>query len=217
MEIIATKRDVFGKKVKAFRKERKLPTVMFGKGLESEPLFVNLTDFNRLFAEAGETTLVDLKIEKESTQKVLIKEIQVHHITGEPIHAGFHKVDLTEKITADIPVTIIGEDENELVKSGEALVLTLLPTISVEALPADLPHEIKIDITNLLEIDSGITVAEITGIDKTRVEIVGIEDDELVIKLAHASMAEETDEEVNEADAIANIEATEETAEDKDK
>jgi len=185
------------------------------------PLTVDLMQFSKVFKQAGETTLVDLKIDSKADgkdEKVLIKDVQYHPVSLKPIHASFHKVNLTEKITAQIPVEITGDDKNELVKSGNALVLLLMNDITVEALPMNLPHKITVDVSGLAEVDAAITVAQL-NIDKATVKIVNAEPDELVVKLANAQMAEEEEEVVeapiSEAEAIAKMEATKELSEEE--
>ncbi|MFC1756175.1 50S ribosomal protein L25 [Patescibacteria group bacterium] len=209
MELKAEKREIFGKKNRLLREERLLPAVIFGKGLESISIVIDYNSFVKVFKEAGETTVIDIMVEDEK-HPVLVKDIQHHHITYKPIHIGFYEVNLKEKLTANIPVEVINEEENELVKSGEALVLTLLNEIEVEALPTDLPESFIIDALKLVDMDSLITVADLE-FDKDKVKIEDLEPDEIVAKLDHAQMLEEEEEEVvDEADAIADLEATQE-------
>lgn len=178
--------------------------------MESKPLTVDLVQFIKVFREAGETQLVDLK-QDSANDKVLIKDVQYHPVSLSPIHVSFHKVNLKEKISAPIPVEIIGDEENALVKSGEAMVLQLMNEVIVEALPTNLPQKIVVNVANLAAIDAAVTVAEL-DIDRANVEVVGAEPEELVVKLANAQMAEEPEEEVvvDEAAAIAAVEATQE-------
>lgn len=188
---------------------------MFGKEIDSVPLTVDSINFQKVYKEVGETALVDLKFE-DGSEKVLIKEVQVHPITGQAIHAGFYKVNLKEKITAEIPVEVIGEEKNPLLKNGSGMLLMIMNSIEVTCLPSDLPQHFEVDISNLEEIDAGITIGELKY-DKEKVELVGeFEEDELILKMTYAEMAEEEEEEeVDEAAAIESIEATEE-AEDED-
>ncbi len=211
MELIAEKRGIFGKKTKNLRKESKIPSVIFGKGMDSISLSIDRNAFIKVFKEAGETTLVDVEFNGDS-QKVLINDIQFDPITDRILHVGFYKVDLTERTTVPIPVEVIGDEENELVKSGEAIVLTLLNEVEVEALPADLPHKFEVDISGLGEIGAGVTVGEL-NYDHDKVSIVDLEADELVVKLDYAEIQEvEEEEEVSEEELIEGMEATEETA-----
>ncbi|HSX39720.1 MAG TPA: 50S ribosomal protein L25 [Candidatus Saccharimonadales bacterium] len=215
MELNTQTRQALGKKNKKLREERQIPAVIFAKGMDSLPLTVDLMQFGKVYKAAGTTTLVDLKVGDKS-EKVLIKDVQYDPISLKPIHASFHKVNLKEKITAEIPVNIVGEENNELIKNGSALVLQLLNEISVEALPTDLPHEIVVDVSSLNDFERGITVAELK-LDRSKVEIMGTEPDELVVKLGSAQMAEEPVEEVpvSEEEALAKITATEELSEEE--
>jgi large subunit ribosomal protein L25 len=212
MELIAQKRESFGKKVEGLRNNRQLPAVMFGKGLESTPLTLDYVSFVKVYGDAGETSLVDLMIDG-TRERVLVKDVQLDPITLNPIHVGFHKVNLKEKISAAIPVEVVGEEENELVKSGEALVLTLLNEITVEALPTDFPSEFTVDVSGLKEVGDGITIAQLEY-DREKVEITDYDSDEIVVKLDYAQMQET--EEVTEEEALAQVEASEElSAEEK--
>lgn len=163
----------------------------------------------RVFKEAGETTLVDVKF-NNSNEKVLIKEVQLHPVTLEPIHVSFHKVDLTKKIRADIPVEVVGEEKCAIVQSGEGLTLTLLSEIEVEALPIDLPPHFEVDVSHLTEIDQGVNVGELKY-DREKVEIVDLDPETLVVKIDYAEMEEEPEEEeVSEEELIEGMEVTEE-------
>jgi large subunit ribosomal protein L25 len=213
MELIAQKREELRKKVADLRKNRIIPGVLFGKGLDSLSVSVDFNSFVKVYAESGENALVDLNVDGKK-DKVLIKDVQFDPITSKPIHAGFHKVNLKEKITAEIPVELVGASEHPLVKSGEALILTLLSEISVEALPTDLPANFEINVLKLEKVGDGITVSELVY-DHEKVEVQH-EPDEFVVKLDSAQMAEEPVEaEVSEEEAIAKVEATEELSDEE--
>lgn len=207
MQLIAEKRTKLGKKTKDLRKQRKLPAVIFGKGIESIPITVDLNDFIKVFKEAGETNLIELKY-NGNIDKVLVKEAQPHPVTSDFLHVNFHKVDLKEKIQADIPVEVVGEEENELVKSKEALPLLIINEITVEALPADLPDSFEVNVTGLKEIGDGITISEL-GYDRKKVTIVGYEDEDLVVKLDYAVQPEEEEEAPSEEEMLEQMEVAE--------
>jgi large subunit ribosomal protein L25 len=208
MELIAQKREKTGKAVKSLRFEGLLPAVIFGKGLESLNITINKNDFVRVYNEAGETTLIDVNIEGNGTEKVLVKEVTYHPVRDEITHVGFYKPNLKEKTSAYIPVEVLGEENNALIKSGEAVLITLYDEIEVEALPMDLPHKFEIDVATLSEIGSGITVDQL-NYDKSKVEITDPEAGTMIIKLDYA-VALETEEEVSEEEALSKIEATQE-------
>ncbi len=214
MQLNAKKRQEFGKENKKLRRERSIPGVVFGKGLTSIPITLNVNDFIKTFTVAGETNLVDLKID-DAVEKVLIKEVQVHPVSSAILHVNFHKVNLKEKVTASIPVEIVGEEENALVKSGDALVFAVFSEIEIEALPTDLPDAFIVDVKGLSEIGAGITIAEL-NYDRAKVEILDHEEDDLVVKLDYAITQEESTEEKTEAELLEQIEVTGEKPETDD-
>ena len=185
---------------------------MFGKGLDSVPLTLDYQKFEKIYKAAGESTLVDLVIDREAPVKVLVTEVSIHPVTDKLMHANLHKVNLKEKITAAVPIEIVGE--SPVVKSGEGLLLVLIKEIEVEALPSDLPHDIQVDISGLTQVEQGVFIKDLV-IDRSKVEIKGQEDDDLVVKIDYPQMAEEVAEvaPVTEAELVAGVEATEQLTE----
>lgn len=214
MEITGQKREETGKKVKKIRLDGGLPASVFGSGIESTPITLNLNEFIKVFREAGETSLVDLKVDKDE-HKVLIKEIQFDPVTDQIIHVGLYKPDLTEKTEVQVPVEAVGEEQNELIKSGQGIVLLLMNEITVSALPTDLPDSFEVDVSDLAEIGDGVTIGQLQY-DRDKVEIPDLEEDELVLKIDYAEMEEEEEEEeLTEEEAIEQMEATEEKDEEE--
>lgn len=158
--LTAQLRTVLGRKVKTLRKQGLLPANIFGKKIKSQSISVSYPEFNKLFRQAGETALVDLKIEKEAKSRpVLIANVSRHPVTGNYLHADFHQVDLTEKVTASIPVRLSGEAP--AVKDKAAVLVSVLSQIEVKALPADLPDHIEISVEKLAEFGDSILVKDL--------------------------------------------------------
>lgn len=146
LQLKAQKRIITGKKVKNIRAKGFLPAVLYGANSKSENLMVSTKEFKSIFAEAGTSALVDLKID-DKTIKILIHEPQIDPVKDEPIHVDFYKVKMTEKITTEIPLEFIGE--SPAVKDLEGNLITNKDTIKVKCLPGDLIPEIKVDISPL--------------------------------------------------------------------
>ena len=141
--------------------------------------------------EAGETGVVFIKIEGESTDRpVLIHSVSKHPVTDDLIHADLYQVNLKEKTTAAVPVVLVGE--NELEKNGEALIMQVLNEVEVEALPTEIPHEFQIDITTLTEVGQGVKVADLVY-DREKVEVLA-EPEENILIVQEAQMPEEEEE-----------------------
>lgn len=170
-------RKIVGRKVKKLRREGKVPANVFGKKVKSASVSLDAVSFGKLFRKVGETTLIDLVVagEKEA-RPVLVTDVQRDPVTDHIIHVDFHQVDLTEKVTADIPVRIIGEAL--AVKDKGAVLVTVLSSIPVEALPADLPDHFDADISGLIEFGNSVHVKDLT-VDRTKVKLM-VEDEETV-------------------------------------
>ncbi len=154
----AEKRTVLGKQVKKLRREGYLPANIYGKELSSVAVQVKYTDFEPVFKEVGETGLVDIVLEGEK-RPVLIKNLQMNYRTRTPLHADFYQVNLKEKVKSMVPVVITGEPKAVTEKLG--VLLTPLSELEVEALPAELPDNIEVDVANLANLDEQITVGDL--------------------------------------------------------
>lgn len=199
MEIAAQNRNIKEQKNKVIRRKGLIPAVVFSKkssrGEKDVVTFsVNAKDFSKVYSEAGESALVTVKLEGNGEFKALISEVQYEPISLEPIHVSFHEVDLTEKISAEIPVEVINEDACQAVKSGLGIIITVLSEIEVEALPENLPQHFEVDVSQLKEVGDVLTIEQAIKVDTSKVEILaGM--DEVVIKLDFAEQQEIVEEE----------------------
>lgn len=157
--IHAQAREVRGKKTRTLRSSGDLPAVLYGNGIANRNLTVSRNDFQRTYKVAGESTLVDLSVDKESPVKVIIQDVQRHPVTGAITHIDFHQVKMTEKITAEIPLNFIGE--SAAIKELGGVLVKNLDEIEVKALPGDLVHEITVDIGSLKTFDDMIRLKDI--------------------------------------------------------
>lgn len=182
----AEEREILGKKVRQLRRVGMLPAHVFGNKLETEHVTVSLLEFAKVYKEAGETGLIDLKIGAEKVRPVLVREVQTDPVRGGLLHIDFYQVNLLEKVKVSVPVVLIG-DETELVHTGEAVVIQPISEVEVEALPAELPENIEVDITPLKAIDDAILVSQL----KVPVGVEILADPEgVVVKLDNAVSAE---------------------------
>jgi len=157
-ELVVKKRDVFGKKLKALRADGKLPGNIYGKDFESTAVSLDSHDFSKIFKKVGETQVLYVDLDKKEIP-VMVGNVQIHPVTGHFLHVDFKKVDLKKKIEAQVPVNIVGEPEAVHQHIGE--LHTLIDTLTIEALPSDMPQEIEIDVTGLKEVDDQITVSDL--------------------------------------------------------
>lgn len=166
IQLQAQKRTISGRKVKQIRKQGFLPANVYGKKITSRAVQVAVKDFTSVFARAGGSGLVELSLADKKVP-VLIHNVQYHPVTNTPLHADFFQVDLKEKITAKVPVVLVGEAK--AVKDKAGVLLTILSELEVEALPADLPEKIEVDVTHLALIDESVKVESIKVSEKVKI------------------------------------------------
>ncbi len=207
-QLIAEVREVKGgNKVKKLRKEGFVPATLYGKAIESISLQFKEKELIKVFKEAGESVLVELII-GENKYPILFKNPQYHFLSGKLIHIDCFKVNLKEKITAEIPIILVGE--SLAVKEGNVLV-EVSDQVEVEALPADLPENIEVDISGLVAVDDHIS-AEMLNIDKSKVELK-TNPEQIIVKIEAPRVEEPV---VSEAEvAPGDVPATEQKSEEE--
>ena len=206
----AQKRTVLGRKVKKIREEGLIPGHVFGHKVKTIHVQVKKGEFSKVFEEVGETGIVNLAVDGEK-RPVLIRNLQVHPVTDKPLHIDFYQVNLAEKVKVDVPLEVIGE--SPAVEKKVGLLLTPVSEVEVEALPADLPEKIEIDISKLENVGDEIKVKDL-AVDKSKVEILS--DEELVVvqigELVTKEMEEvEAEIEAEQAEAVAEAAPVAET------
>lgn len=191
------KRTVLGKKIKKLRKEGILPANIYGKEMESLAVQLPYKEFEAVYKEAGETGLVDVQVEGK-TRPVLIHNVQIDRMTRLPLHADFFQVNLKEKVKTMVPLVIMGEPKAVTEQIG--LLMQPISEVEVEALPADLPEKIEVNVENLANIDDQIVISDL----KVPSEVTVITDaGQVVVKIAELVSKEA------EAEAQADAEAAE--------
>lgn len=155
----ATTRKEAGKKLKTFRREGKIPAILYGHNIKSKPLSIDYLPFSKILKEAGESSVIELAIDGKEKKSVLIKDVQREPITDKFLHIDFYQVKLTEKIKAKVPLVFFGT--SPAVKEKGGVLVKNIDEIEVEALPQDLPKEIKVDIGCLREFIDVIKIKDL--------------------------------------------------------
>ncbi len=152
-------RTMMGKKTNRLRREGIVPATVYGKGVGPFSVQVDARTFNSLLRRAGKTTLIELSIPGQPTSSAFIHALQRHPVSREIIHVDLRVVDLTIDITVDVPVHFVGS--SDLVNRGDAVLNHGLTTLSIRALPADIPSAIEVDISGLDDLDKTIYVRDV--------------------------------------------------------
>jgi large subunit ribosomal protein L25 len=195
----AENRTLMGRKTGRLRRDGILPANIYGNNVESCSVQVNAKEFMKVFAETGETGLIDLLVDG-TKRPVLVHDISYNPVTSDLVHVDFHQVNLKVEVTANVPVELTGESPAE--KQGLGTVVQVVNEIEVATLPDNIPSEFILDISNLTEVDQQITLADL-NYDKEHIKIDVENPEEFVIAKVDAL----TQEEVVEAAPVVEGEA----------
>src|SRR3989344_837060 len=159
IQLSATTRDS-GKKLGILRASGHIPAVVYGRGLSTKTFALPKKEFAKAFKEAGESSLLELSFgEKEKKQTVLIRDVQLHPVSDEILHADFYAVRMDEKIKVTVP--LVFQHDAPAAERGEGVLVKNIHEVELEALPASLPHELRIDLSVLNAVDDAIRLKDI--------------------------------------------------------
>lgn len=207
--IEATPRDIKGKTVRTLRSKGQVPAVLYGHNVAAQSLAVPASTFNKIFKEAGESTIVKLKVNGSEPVNVLIQDVQRHGTEDTIAHVDFYQVNMSEKLKANVPLVFVGE--SQAVKALGGTLVHVFSEVEVESLPGDLPHEIQVDISGLSTFEDAIRIKDL-NIDHDKVKIL-VENPELVVASVQAPRSEEELKELSEAPVVADVSQVEGVAE----
>lgn len=135
-----------------------IPAVFYGPKQASTSVTISAVEFSKIWRKAGESSIIILKTDTEE-HEALIHEVDVHPVTGTPRHVDFYVIEKGKKLQLD--VHLVYEGVSPAVKDLGGILVKVLHEVKIEALPKDLPHDIKVDISLLKEISSTITAKDL--------------------------------------------------------
>lgn len=175
----AQPRQVVGKQVNALRRAGKIPVILYGKHL-AQPLTLQVEEkiLQKVVVQAGRNRLIKLTIDSGAPRLVLTREVQRNPISGRLVHVDFQEVSLTEKITTQVPLVLIGA--SPAVARGEGLLIHGIDSVEIRVLPADLIPQIEVDVSKLEHVNQSLFVRDLQVSDKIEILTSG---DEMVAKV----------------------------------
>ena len=159
-------RTTTGKKVKLLRQAGIIPVHLYGSGIDSRTLQCQRPTLIRVLARAGGNTPVTITVEGATDEHLaFVREVQWDPIRGDLVHVDFLRTEATQRISAEVPVTFIGDSPGARLANGS--VVQQLRSIVVEALPLDMPGELVVDLALLTEPDSIVRAGDLSLPDGT--------------------------------------------------
>lgn len=196
LKLTVSKRDT-AKEPEELRTSGVIPAVFYGPKEASQSIQIVYADFEKVFKEAGESSVVVLDFEGKQLE-TLIHDVAYHPVRGTFAHVDFYVIEKGKKVQVNIPLEFVGIAPAE--KSLGGTLVKVMYEVEIEAMPANLPQHIEVDISSLVDFDSQIHASDLklpTGVDL-------ITDPEEVIALVQ-EVKEEIDEPIEAVD-ISTIE-----------
>ena len=157
--LAAEHRDVTGKKVARLRHAGRLPGVVYGHGVDSDPISVDAHEFEQLRRHSGPNALVDLSVDGSAARPVLVSSVQVHPVNRRILHVDLFVVRMTEELTVDVPLVAIGESPAVTLQGGT--LLHPIESVRIRALPDHLPQSIEYPVESLVDFEVTVHVRDL--------------------------------------------------------
>jgi len=132
------------------RNTGKVPGIVYGGG---EPRTIEV-DHNALFhalkREAFHSSILEMEL-AGNTQKVLLRDFQMHPWKQQVLHIDFQRIDPTTRLRIKVPLHYGGEENSPAVKTDKCLISHVANDVEIECLATQLPEFISVDLSNLVK------------------------------------------------------------------
>ena len=160
LKLDAEPRSLTGRKVRQLRAQGLVPVVVYGNNQAPVNLQVSARGLELALRHGGYSQLVEVNVQGGCKHNVLVREIQRHPVNHSFTHVDLYAVNMREKQHTSVPVSSTGKPT---AMAGGMMVLQERESVDIEALPADIPASIDVDIT-ALDLDRPITIADLPAI-----------------------------------------------------
>lgn len=210
IELSAATRDILGKKVRFLRRQGLTPANLYGHNIKSTALQVDTIQLKHTLAKAGKSSLVALKVDSAKRPKmVVIRDIQREPLTGGLLHVDLYQIKMEEKIKIEVSLLFVGEAP--AIRDRGGILVQNMNSVEVECLPANMPHNIEVDLSVLQELDQAVHVKDLS-VDEDVTILTDLE--QSIIQITRSKVEVEIAEELVAAEAEAEeVAAGEEKAE----
>jgi large subunit ribosomal protein L25 len=189
-------REGTGKGVaRKLRSDGFIPAVLYGhRG--TKKLSLRVLDFENLFLEIGEHSIITLNIDGKEKAEVIVKDYQLDPLKKNIIHVDFYEIEKGKKLRTEIPIKVTGTSKG--VKKGGILEV-FIRDLEIECLPKDIPDSIVVDV-NDLEVGDSIHVKDIKVDEKIHIHA---NPEQVVLTIGSPTVIKAVEEEAVEAEVEA--------------
>ena len=200
----ATEREDQGKGAsRRLRKEEKVPSIIYGGKKEPQMVTLSIHEITHLLEDENTfTSVLDLVI-GESTDSVVLKDIQRHPAKNTITHVDFLRVDAKQTLVTTTPLHFVGVEENEALRLGNML-NQFVVSIEISCLPKDLPHGIDVDVSGL-EVGDHLSLTDLVLPEGVVINALQHEDveahDQTVCSVSEPKVVEEEEEIIEDGES----------------
>jgi len=172
---------------RSLRARGQVPAVIYGHDHAPQALSLNARDLDRMLGHIqAESTVIEVTVDGK-TSKTLIREIQRHPIKRQILHVDFQALVAGEKVTVNIPITLIGIPEGVKLEGG--VMEQPLRELEIEVDPSNIPDHFELDVSTL-KIGDSLHVSDIKAPEG--VQILDDPETSVVVVAAPRAVIEET-------------------------
>jgi large subunit ribosomal protein L25 len=169
------------------RRQGFIPATVYGDHQDPISVIVDAKQITQILrSETGHNTIFMLQAPDHGAATVMIKDWQIDPVKGKLMHADLFRISLTEKQKVSVPIELEGEPEGVRLDGG--YLDHHLREIEVECLPADIPDQFSIDVSDL-KIGDHILVKDIPVPENVRI----LTGEDQVVAAVVAGRVEETE------------------------
>ncbi|OEH86548.1 hypothetical protein BHU72_13140 [Desulfuribacillus stibiiarsenatis] len=169
-----------------------VPGVMYSKGNQSQPFYVNEADLAKLLSTYGTSRKVEVNFNNEISFAI-IKQFQKNSLRGQYLHVDLQPLDENEKVKLVSNIHILHRDA---VEQGGKILQVQTHDVEIEMYPRYMPETVEFDAAMLLEKDT-ITLADLNIAANRDIEILA-DLDTVVATLVYSQVSDEVIDEAND-------------------
>ena len=131
------------------RASGRIPAVVYGGKDGGKPIAVDPKMLAKILrTDQGANTLIALNVPGAGNARGLVREYQRDPVTHELLHADFYRVAMDKLLR--VQVTVVPQGEPKGVKQQGGVLDIVHRQIEIECLPADIPNNIEVDVSELM-------------------------------------------------------------------
>ena len=198
------------------RREGKVPAIIYGGHRDAVALTVNQTELSHAAEhESFYASIIEIRVGDDLTQQAVVRDMHRHPFKPVIMHIDFMRVSADELLTIAVPIHFVGEHLSPAGKTSGVVIQHHLTEVEIEALPANLPEFLSVDLSAMdvgdsvmlsdIQLPEGVTIPALAS---------GLEHDATVANAIHVKESQGSDLDTDEVRVAAPAaDATEEKSE----